>query len=115
MNEGFDETEFEDETTSEGVEFIRVRLPRDNEVIGFVDKLLGAARMQVRCVDGKTRLCRVPGRYLRKIWVKSGNFVIVKPWEIEKDTRGDIIYKYSKTQVDWLRKKGHLQKLEEEF
>lgn len=102
------------DNSSEG-EVLRVRLPHGDEVLGFVEKLLGAARMYVRCVDGKKRLCRVPGRFIRDIWVKEGNFVIVKPWEIEKDTRGDIIYKYSKTQVEWLRTKGYLQKLEQEF
>jgi len=99
----------------EGEEVLRVRLPRDREVIGFVEKALGAARMYVRCIDGKRRLCRVPGRLLRKIWVKEGDFVIVEPWEIEKDTNGDIIYRYNRTQIDWLRNKGHLKKLEEEF
>lgn len=99
----------------EGEELVRVRLPRGREVIGIITRLLGAARMDVRCVDGKTRRCRVPGRFRRRLWIKEGNLVIVEPWEIEKDTKGDIIYKYSKTQEEWLRRKGMLQKLEEVF
>ncbi len=86
----------------------RVRLPKNGEVIGVVEELLGYARMKVRCMDGVERICRVPGKYLRRIWVKSGDVVIVKPWEIEKE-KGDIIYKYKKTDVSWLISKGHLK------
>ncbi len=105
----------EEQEFREGEELIRVRLPKGREVIGIVVKLLGAARMDVRCVDGKTRRCRVPGRFRRRLWIKEGNLVIVEPWEIEGNTKGDIVYKYNKTQEGWLRKKGYLQKLEEEF
>ena len=92
-------------------EVIRVRTPKNGEVIGIVEELVGHARMRVRCVDGIERLCRVPGKYLRKIWVRAGDVVIVKPWEIQKD-RGDIIYKYRKTDVEWLIKNGYLKGLE---
>lgn len=86
----------------------RVRLPKKGEVIGIVEELLGYARMKVRCMDGVERICRVPGKYLRRIWVKARDVVIVKPWEIEKE-KGDIIYKYRKTDVNWLINKGYLK------
>ncbi len=92
----------------ENNEVIRVRLPKEGEILGIVEQLLGHARMRVRCFDGVTRLCRVPGKYLRRLWIRTGDVVLVKPWEIEKD-RGDIIYKYSKTQVEWLSRKGYLK------
>ena len=96
-------------------EVIRVRLPENGEVIGIVEKLLGNARMMVRCVDGKTRLGQVPGGKRRDVYVKQGDFVIVKPWEYEEDTKCSVIYKYKKVEVAWLRKKGYLSSLEEEF
>ena len=89
-------------------EVIRVRLPKEGEVIGVVEQLLGHARMRVKCLDGVTRLCRVPGKYLRRLWIRNGDVVLVQPWEIEKD-KGNVIYKYSKTQVDWLARKGYLK------
>ena len=88
-------------------EVIRVRLPEKDEVIGVVIQLLGFAKMRVKCLDGVERICRVPGRLSRKLWIKEGNYVLVKPWSIQKD-RGDIIYKYSKTEVMWLKEKGYL-------
>lgn len=117
MEEDFDE-DFEDEFNTserkeeEGDEVVRVRTPRGTEVLGIVDQLLGLRKMYVRCLDGKTRLCRVPGRLRRSMWVRQGDVVIVKPWEYDEE-KGDIIFDYRKSQVDWLRKKGMLKDLEE--
>jgi len=110
--------DFDQETEGQvqvGEEFIRVPLPRKGEFIGIVEKLLGSARMYVRCIDGKTRLCRVPGGKRRQLYIRQGDLVIVKPWEYEEDTKADVVYKYRKVQVGWLRNKGYLAKLEEEF
>ena len=78
----------------EGEEVIRVRLPRGNEVFGILDRRLGGSRCEVRCLDGKTRICRIPGRLRRKLWVREGDIVLVEPWEYGGDSKGDIIYKY---------------------
>ncbi len=89
-------------------EEFRVRLPRGEEIIGIVEQLLGCRKMYVRCTDGVVRHCRVPGRFARRIWVKPKNVIIIKPWPISKD-KGDVIYKYTAAQVDWLRRNGHLK------
>jgi len=91
----------------------RVFLPRDNQVFGLVEQRLGASRMRIRCFDGKTRICRIPGRLKRTLWVREGDIVVVEPWELGGDEKGDIIYKYSRIQVNFLKNKGHLKKLEE--
>ena len=91
----------------------RVRLPRDKEVFGILEQRLGGSRMRVRCLDGKNRICRIPGRMKRKLWVREGDIVLVEPWEFGGNEKGDIIYKYSKSQIQWLKNKGFLKKLEE--
>ena len=91
----------------------RIKLPRGKQTFGVVEKRLGGSRMSVRCLDGKTRICRIPGRIKRFLWVREGDIVIVEPWEFGGEKKGDIIYKYRPVQVEWLKKKGHLQKLEE--
>jgi translation initiation factor 1A len=91
----------------------RVFLPRDNQCFGYLEQRLGASRMRVRCLDGKTRICRIPGRLKRSLWVREGDIVVVEPWELGGDEKGDIIYKYSKLQAQFLKEKGHLKKLEE--
>ena len=96
---------------------LRVRMPKGNQTIGIVERRLGAARMRVLCLDKKRRICRIPGALKRYLWVREGNIVLVKPWELSGDERGDVIFKYSRSQTDWLRKKGYLSQLEdlEEF
>ncbi len=95
----------------------RVRLPRGKEVIGVLESRLGGSRCDVRCLDGRTRNCRIPGRLKRKLWVREGDIVLVEPWEHGGDERGDLIFKYRPVQVQWLQKNGHLDKLRdlEEF
>src|SRR3989338_7143047 len=95
---------------------IRVRLPQKNEVLGLVQQRLGGSRMRVRCLDGKERICRIPGRLRRALWVRENDVVIVEPWELGGNEKGDIIYKYKgKAEVDFLKKKGYLKNIEEEF
>jgi translation initiation factor 1A len=91
---------------------IRVRVPKENEVLGIVEQLLGACKMYVHCDDGKIRLCRIPGRLMRRMWVKERDVVLVKPWEVQGEKRGDVIHRYTKTQALWLKRKGYLKAFE---
>ncbi len=84
----------------------RIRLPKGNEVIGIVEEKLGGARFRVLCQDDLVRLCRVPGRLKRSMWIDLNNIVIVEPWELQPKERGDIVYKYSQPEIEILRKKG---------
>ena len=94
-------------------ELRRTRLPRGNQVIGLLDQRVGGSRSIVRCLDGKTRNCRIPGRLKRRLWVRPGDIILVEPWELNPDERGDIVFKYTKSQVNLLRKKGMLDSLDE--
>ncbi|MEM3372901.1 MAG: translation initiation factor eIF-1A [Candidatus Anstonellales archaeon] len=99
----------EDEEINIQEEIKRTRIPKGKEVIGKVIGMLGAARMRVDCQDGNERVCRIPGKVKRKIWVRDGDYVIVEPWEINGDKNGDIIWRYSKIQVDYLKQKGMIK------
>ena len=102
-------------TLSEEEEIKRTPLPINNQVIGLLEQRLGAGRLKVRCFDGYTRICRVPGKYKRKLWLREGDIVLVSPWEFGGEEKGDIVYKYRKSQIVWLKRKGYLNKLEQEF
>ena len=69
--------------------------------------------MRVRCLDGKTRICRIPGRLRRTLWVRERDIVIIEPWELSGEDKGDIVYKYTKSQIEFLKRKGYLKKIEE--
>lgn len=83
-----------------------MRLPSNDEVFGVVEQMVGASRMRVSCKDNKVRLCRIPGKLKRRIWIKEGDIVIVKPWAVQGDEKGDIVWRYTKPQVDRLINRG---------
>ncbi|MBU1135926.1 MAG: translation initiation factor eIF-1A [Nanoarchaeota archaeon] len=93
---------------------VRVKMPRGREILGIIEQRVGAARILVRCIDGKTRNCRVPGRLRRKLWLREGDIVILEPWEFD-DGKGDVLFKYHLNQINMLRKRGMLKGLEDDF
>lgn len=120
-NEFGDFEEILDESQEEEVEapieqegFVRARWPKNGEIIGTIVQRYGGNRMEVLTTDGKTRNCRVPGKYKRQLWLRPKDIVLVKLWEFDKD-KGDIIYKYKPNEVTQLKKKGLLNTLTQEF
>lgn len=81
-------------------------MPTNDEVFGVVERMLGASKMRVSCKDNKIRLCRIPGKMKRRIWIKEGDIVIVKPWAVQGDEKGDIVWRYTKPQVNRLMNHG---------
>ena len=59
---------------------IRVRIPKGKEVLGIVQLRVGGSRMRVSCLDGKERMCRIPGRLRRELWVRENDVVLIEPW-----------------------------------
>jgi len=92
----------------------RTPLPRGNQILGICDQRVGGSRMKVRCIDGKLRICRIPGRLKRRLWVREGDVLLIQPWELGGDEKGDVVFKYKPLQVDMLRDKGLLKTLETE-
>jgi len=101
---------FKPKTPQFGEQEYRVRLPRDKEMFGKVLQLHGGKHLTVKCADGKLRMCRIPGK-LKKIWVREGDYVILEPWGIEPDKKGDIVWRYKQVEIDWLKRNGHLKDL----
>jgi len=89
----------------------RTPSPRGNQVLGICIQRVGGSRMKVRCLDGKMRICRIPGRLKRRLWVREGDILLIEPWELGGDEKGDVVYKYRPLQVSHLRRKGMLKDL----
>ena len=98
----------------EGEQVFRVRMPRGKEILGIVETRLGFGKSRVKCSDGKTRICRVPGALRRALWVRPDNIVLIEPWEYGGDEKGDILYKYTDNQANWLKERGYLKALFEQ-
>ncbi len=92
----------------------RARLPRGKEIIGIIEQRFGGNKMNVNCLDGKNRNCRVPGRLKRKLWLRPNDVVIIEPWELD-NSKGDIIFKYNKSQIEWLKRNKYLETEKVEF
>jgi len=87
-------------------------LPNGNDMLlGVIQQFLGYDRARVLCEDGKVRLCRIPGRYRKRVWMKVGDVVLVAVWEFQRDERGDIVYRYSGNELQVLEEKGLLKGL----
>jgi len=97
-------------------EIRRTPIPRDKQVLGLCEQRVGGSRMKVKCMDGRTRICRIPGRLKRRLWVREGDTLLIEPWQLGGDEKGDVVFKYRPIQVDFLRRKGLLKELvREEF
>ena len=90
---------------SEG-ELNQLVVPTGSDVLGVAVKMLGYDRILVRCQDGKERLCRIRGKMKRRVWIRERDVVLVSPWDFQTDTRGDLIWRYTRAQAETLRRKA---------
>jgi len=86
-----------------------MRKPQPGEILGIATKLLGYDRVQVNCMDGYIRLGRIRGKMKRRVWIRRGDVVLITPWDFQSDTRGDIVWRYTSSQADILRREGYLK------
>lgn len=96
--------------TQEGDEgYYRLPLPnrKNNELFAIADQLLGGSRIHVVCEDKKSRMARIPGKMKRKARVRTGDLLIIKPWDIQNE-KADIVFRYSRTQASSLSRRKML-------
>ena len=90
-------------------DYFRVYLPKASkgEIFAVADQLLGASRIRVACEDGKSRMGRIPGKIRKRMWIREGDLIVVRPWSFQ-DAKADIIYRYTKTQANYLSRRRML-------
>ena len=69
--------------------------------------MLGASRVRVRSMDGKTRIGRIPGKMKKRVWLRVGDIILIRPWSFQ-DEKADVVWRYLGTQAEWLRRKGYI-------
>jgi len=101
-----------EEKTAPPMEETRLRTPnkKDLEMFGLLVQLHGSDQVRVLCEDGLERMCRIPGKMRKKVWLREGDVVIVKLWEIQR-SRADVVWRFFGAQVEQLRRKGYLKGL----
>lgn len=98
-----------EEKTQEEVEISRIRVPRGKELLGTVESMMGGDKLRVRCSDGNTRLCRIPGKLRKRVWIRVNDVVMVEPWDAQSNERADVVFRYTPTQANWLRKRNFIK------
>lgn len=84
----------------------RLPLPRRprGEVFAIASQLVGAARIRVMGEDGAPRMGRITGKMKKKMWIREGDLLIIRPWGFQEG-KADILFRYSRTQAQYLSRR----------
>ncbi len=55
-------------------------------------RMLGNGRLEAHCMDGVKRLCHIRGKMRKKVWVNSGDIILVGLRDYQ-DEKADVILK----------------------
>lgn len=83
---------------------------KENEIFAIATKMLGTNKVQSMGSDGVERNCRIPGRMKKRIWIREGDLLIIKPWDFQTN-KADVSWRYTNTEKIHLAKKGFLGNL----
>jgi len=88
----------------------RTPMKEQLEMFGKVVQLMGVNNIQIMCEDGVERICRIPGKMFKHIWLKPNDVVIVKLWDFQP-SKGDVVWRYIGFQTSQLERRGLLNEL----
>jgi translation initiation factor 1A len=74
--------------------------------MAVVREVSGGSRLVAMCEDNQSRMVRIGGRFKKKMWVRVNDLIIIKKWQIQGDKKSDLVYRYTKTEKENLRRKG---------
>ncbi|MCK5396843.1 MAG: translation initiation factor eIF-1A [Thermoplasmata archaeon] len=88
-------------------EQVRSPMPKEikREMFAIADQLLGASKIRIMCADGQSRMGRIRGKLKKRMWIREGDLLIIRPWEFQ-DEKADIVYRYTRTQASNLARRG---------
>ena len=85
-------------------------LPEEGELFGRVLKMLGGENVLIKCDDNVTRRGRIRGKLKRRVWIRDNDIVIIAPWDFKESEQGDIVWRFTLPQVEWLKANNHIPK-----
>ncbi len=91
---------------------LRQPLRKDLEMYGKVIQLMGTNQVKIACEDGCDRICRIPGKLFKHVWLKANDIVIIKLWDFQQ-SKADVVWRFQGFQKTALEKRGELSKLYE--
>eukprot|EP01084_Bolivina_argentea_P272277 463544_1 len=70
-------------------------------------KMLGNGRLEAFCFDCKTRICKIRGKMLKKVWINKDDIILISLRNFQDD-KADVIHKYLPDEVQELKRKDQL-------
>tara|TARA_R100000008_G_scaffold83072_1_gene68023 strand:- start:1410 stop:1730 length:321 start_codon:yes stop_codon:yes gene_type:complete len=85
--------------------YTKIRLPKKDEQFAVVSEMSGGSRLRALCADGNTRMIRIGGKLKKRMWVREQDLLIIRPWVVQSDSKGDLVYRYLPTERNRVLKK----------
>lgn len=101
---------FKKPPTQEGFQKLRTPKREEREMFALAIQLMGATQIKALCEDGQERMCRIPGKLRKRVWIRQNDVLIIRLWEWQQD-RADIVWRFWGTQTEHLKKRGLLNNL----
>jgi translation initiation factor 1A len=79
----------------------------DGQEYAQVQKMLGDGRAALSCFDGVARTGLIRGTMRRRVWINTGDIILVGLREFQQD-KADIIHKYTADEARSLQSYGEL-------
>lgn len=79
----------------------------DGQEYAQVLRMLGNGRLEAMCMDGVKRLCHIRGKMRKKVWVNTGDVILVGLRDYQ-DEKADVIMKYMADEARNLKQYGEL-------
>ncbi|XP_052811677.1 eukaryotic translation initiation factor 1A, X-chromosomal-like [Mya arenaria] len=79
----------------------------DGQEYAQVSKMLGNGRLEAMCFDGVKRLCHIRGKLRKKVWINSGDIILLGLRDYQ-DAKADVILKYTPDEARNLKTYGEL-------
>lgn len=70
-------------------------------------RMLGNGRLEAFCFDGSKRLAHIRGKLQKKVWINTGDIILISLREYQDD-KADVIYKYNADEARALKASGEL-------
>eukprot|EP01026_Neomeris_dumetosa_P008934 TRINITY_DN1292_c0_g1_i1.p3 TRINITY_DN1292_c0_g1~~TRINITY_DN1292_c0_g1_i1.p3 ORF type:complete len:142 (+),score=28.98 TRINITY_DN1292_c0_g1_i1:104-529(+) len=79
----------------------------DGQEYAQVLRMLGNGRLEAQCIDGVKRLCHIRGKMRKKVWVNTGDIILLGLRDYQ-DEKADVILKYLADEARSLKQLGEL-------
>lgn len=83
-------------------------LKSEGQEYARVEQMLGNGRLRAQCYDGKNRLCTIRGNMRKKVWVCTGDLILIGIREFQDD-KADVMHKYSADEDRKLKAMGEFE------